>query len=60
MNEVNFYVSNVAILIFWFLNKIVNTVPVPTIPAGMYTGIKTLMFRIGLNIGQFRAISAGT
>ena len=60
MNEVNFCVSNVAILIFWFLSKIVNTVTVPTVPAGMYTSIKTLMFHTSLNIGQFRAIPACT
>ena len=43
--------------------KVVNTVPVP---AGMYSGIETSMFRTGLitgrtgHLGQFRAIPAGT
>ena len=40
--------------------KVVNTVPVLAVPAGMYrTGIETSTFRIGLNTdhtGQYRAI----
>ena len=48
--------------------KVINIVPVPAVPAGMYRtgmyiGIKTSIFRTGLNtdhIDQFRAILAGT
>jgi len=44
--------------------KIVNTIPVLTVPTGMYTDIETSTFRTGLNTGrightgQFRAILA--
>ena len=48
--------------------KVVNIVPVPTIPAGMYRtgmyiGIETSIFRTGLNTDhtdQFQAILAST
>ena len=52
-------------LLLTLLYKVVNTVPIPAVPAGMYrtgmyTNIKTSTFRTGLNTGQFWAIPAGT
>ena len=39
--------------------KVVNTVPVPIVPAGMYhTNIETLTFRIGLNTGRIGHVPA--
>ena len=44
-------------------SNVVNTVPIPTVPAGMYhigtyTGIKIPIFRTGLNIGRIGHVSA--
>ena len=68
----SFSINNKSLIFnFCIFIKVVNTVPVPAVLAGMYctgmhTGIKTSTFRTGLNTGhtshtdQFRAIPVGT